>query len=244
MEGLKKELVRMGYRKWEAEKFFEESGDEIRMAIHDRDDSDPLKDLLRNTSKIPVRVEMFSNYDCINSHWLESSGGYSYEASYFGDMVDALNLNPCKVRQVLLEHGEIAVGKFPNKRSRNGKELVSYEQFYDELLNSCCGANLLTYMATVDVSELYGAEFNLSEIIIPKGNKCGIYSSMQGGGSLMAMELKEDVKLNLIRENYPCFRLEMEKKGKDCDYSIKEVYGVFDSFFGKPLNITAQRLTA
>lgn len=240
MNGLKKEVVKMGYKKWEAEKFFEEKEEEIKDEIYSRDDSDPLTDILQNTSKIPVRIELLSNYDCINSHWLESSGGYGYEESYFGDMVDALNLNPYKVKQLLLKHGEKIIGKFPDKRSRNGKEQVAYEQFYEELENSCCGANLLTYVAKVDIQELYEANFNLSEIIIPKGNKCGLYSSMQGGGSLIEMELREDVKLQLTKGDYPYFRLELEKYGNGYDYSIKQVYGVCDSFYGKLLNIINQ----
>lgn len=236
MEDLKKELVKSGYKKWEAEKFFEENEEEIKNEIYSRDDSDPLKDLLRNTNKIPVRVELLSNYDCINSHWLESSGGYSYEESYFGDMVDTLNLNPCKVKKILLEQGEKTIGQFPDKRSRNGKEQVSYEQFYEELENSCCGANLLTYVATVDVQKLYDAGFNLSEIVIPKGNKCGLYSSMQGGGSLMEMDLKEDVKIKLSKGKYPYWRLEVDKWGTGYNYSIQQTYGVDSSFFDRPLN--------
>lgn len=240
MDELKKELVKAGHKKWEAEKFFEENEEAIKNEIYNRDDSEPLKDLLRNTGKIPVRVELLSNYDCINSHWLESSGGYSYEESYFGDMVDTLNLNPYKVKKMLLEQGEKVTGKFPNKRSRNSKEQVSYEQFYEELENSCCGANLLTYLATVDVQKLVDANFNLSEIIIPKGNKCGLYSSMQGGGSLMEMELCEDVKLHLTQGDYPFFRLKLDKDDKGYDYSIRQAYGVCDSFFGKPLHIITQ----
>lgn len=240
MEDLKKELVKSGYKKWEAEKFFEENEEEIKNEIYSRDDSDPLKDLLRNTNKIPVRVELLSNYDCINSHWLESSGGYSYEESYFGDMVDALNLNPCKVKKILLEQGKKTIGQFPDKRSRNGKEQVSYEQFYEELENSCCGANLLTYVATVDVQKLYDAGFNLSEIVIPKGNKCGLYSSMQGGGSLMEMDLKEDVKIKLSKGKYPYYRLELDKWGTGYNYSIQQTYGVDSSFFGKPFNSIIQ----
>lgn len=240
MEDLKKELVKSGYKKWEAEKFFEENEEEIKNEIYSRDDSDPLKDLLRNTNKIPVRVELLSNYDCINSHWLESSGGYSYEESYFGDMVDALNLNPCKVKKILLEQGKKTIGQFPDKRSRNGKEQVSYEQFYEELENSCCGANLLTYVATVDVQKLYDTGFNLLEIVIPKGNKCGLYSSMQGGGSLMEMDLKEDVKIKLSKGKYPYYRLELDKWGTGYNYSIQQTYGVDSSFFGKLFNSIIQ----
>ncbi|GHV18449.1 hypothetical protein FACS1894169_15130 [Bacteroidia bacterium] len=239
MEGLKRDLADMGYKKWEAEKFFEENAEGIKEAIYGRDDSNPLKDLLGNTGKIPVRVELLSNYDCINSHRLESSGGYSYEGSYFGDMVDALNLNPAKVKEVLTGRGEKTTGKFPDKCSRNGKEQVSYEQFYIELENSCCGANLLTYAATIDLQKLYEADFNLPEVIIPKGNACGLFSSMQGGGSLMEMELKDDVRLHLTG-GYPCFRLRVEEDGKGYDYSIRQVYGVIDSFYGKPLSIISQ----
>ncbi len=206
MESLKKELVKAGYKKWEAGKFFEENREEIEESIYSRNDSAPLQDLLRNTDDIPVRVVLISDYDCINSHWLESSGGYSYEESYFGDMVDALNLNPRKVKRILLEHGEKIWGGFPDKRSRNREEQVSYEQFYEELENSTCGANLLTYVATVRMQELYDADFKLPEIIISKGNKCGIYSSMQGGGSLMEMELIQDVRLILKAGDFPYFR--------------------------------------
>lgn len=73
--------------------FFDEHEDEICDEIYSRNDSDVVKELIRHTDDIPIRVEMLSNYDCINSNWFESQGGYRYEESYFGDMVDSLNLN-------------------------------------------------------------------------------------------------------------------------------------------------------
>ena len=243
IEDLKIKLLDIGYKECEVEKFFQKYEEEIKDTIVERDNYEPIKDLLRNTGEILVRIELVSNYDCINSHWLESSSGYSYEETYFGDMIDALNLNPYKVRRILLEHDVKVFGKFPNKRSRNGKEQVSYEQFFEELANSCCGANLLTYKAKVDFEELYNANFNISEIIIPKGNTCGLFSSMQGGGSFIWMELKEDVKIHLTKEkgNYPYFRLELEQNGRNC-YSIKQVYGVLDSFYGNTLSITKKQI--
>jgi hypothetical protein len=51
MEDMKKELIHMGYKKWDAEKFFEENVEEIKHIIYSRDDSDPLPDLLRNTGE-------------------------------------------------------------------------------------------------------------------------------------------------------------------------------------------------
>ena len=149
---LKDECIRFhDFGEEEVDKFFQEHEDEIREEIYDRNDSDTLKELLKNTDDIPVRVEMLSNYDCINSNWLESQEGYRYKESYFGDMIDALNLNPAKVKKMLVEKGYTVFGRFPNKKYRDGKEQVSYEQFYHELINSCCGANLLTYIGKVSL---------------------------------------------------------------------------------------------
>lgn len=69
---LKDECIRFhDFGEEEVDKFFQEHEDEIREEIYDRNDSDTLKELLKNTDDIPVRVEMLSNYDCINSNWLE-----------------------------------------------------------------------------------------------------------------------------------------------------------------------------
>ena len=98
------------------DKFFQEHEDEIREEIYDRNDSDTLKELLKNTDDIPVRVEMLSNYDCINSNWLESQEGYRYKESYFGDMIDALNLNPAKVKKMLVEKRLHGIWPVPRKK--------------------------------------------------------------------------------------------------------------------------------
>ena len=219
--------------------FFDEHEDEIRDEIYSRNDSDVLAELIKHTDDIPVRVEMLSNYDCINSNWFESQGGYRYEESYFGDMVDTLNLNPAKVKKLLLEHGYEAHGRFPNRKSRDGKEQVSYEQFYEELINSCCGANLLVYIGKVDLKELYNAGFSLKEVIIPKGNCCGLFSSTYGGGSLLEMELKQDVKLKLEGKGCYGFRFRLDNERSKYDYSVQHVYGVDDSFFGNAVRIVS-----
>lgn len=223
----------------EVNAFFDEHEDEIRDEIYSRNDADVLTDLMKNTDDIPVRVEMLSNYDCINSHWLESHGGYRYEGSYFGDMIDSLNLNPAKVKKVLVEKGYTVYGRFPNCKSRDGKEQVSYGQFYEELINSCCGANLLTYIGRVNLKELYDAGFSLKEVIIPKGNYCGLFSSMYGGGSLLEMELKQEVRLKLEVKDYHGFRFRLDDERSKYDYSVQHVYGVDDSFFGNTVSLTA-----
>lgn len=240
MEKLKEEcFVFNDFDEHEVDAFFDEHEDAIRDEIYSRNDSDVVKDLIRYTDDIPIRVEMLSDYDCINSNWFESQGGYSYEASYFGDMVDSLNLNPAQVKKLLISHGYKVYGRFPNRKSRNGKEQVSYEQFYEELINSCCGANLLTYIGKVSLKELYDADFSLKEVIIPKGNCCGLFSSTYGGGSLLEMELKQDVKLKLEVKGCNGFRFRLDDERSKYDYSIQHVYGVDDSFFNNAVSIVS-----
>ncbi len=240
MEKLKEEcFVFNDFDEHEVDAFFDEYEDEIRDEIYSRNDSDVVKDLIRNTDDIPIQVEMLSNYDCINSNWFESQGGYSYEESYFGDMVDSLNLNPEKVKKLLTGHGCKVYGRFPNRKGRNGKEQVSYEQFYTELINSCCGANLLTYIGKVSLKDLYDAGFSLKEVIIPKGNCCGLFSSTYGGGSLLEMELKQDVKLKLEVKSCNGFRFRLDDERSKYDCSIQHVYGVDDSFFNNAVSIVS-----
>lgn len=77
IKGLKSHCIDFhDFEEDEVEAFFEEHDDEIRDEIRERDDSTTVNDLVKNTRDIPVRVEMLSNYDCINSCWLESQGGF------------------------------------------------------------------------------------------------------------------------------------------------------------------------
>ena len=223
----------------EADAFFDEHDDEIRDEIYSRNDSNVIKELISNTDDIPIRIEMLSNNDCINSNWFESQNGYRYVESYFGDMIDCLNLNPAKVKKLLTGHGYKVYGRFPNRKSRDGKEQVSYEQFYEEMLNSCCSANLLVYVGKVSLKDLYDADFSVDEVIIPKGNCCGLFSSAFGGGSLLEMELKQDVPLKLKRKNGCDYRFRLDAERSKYDYSIQHVYGVDDSFFGNTVSLVA-----
>lgn len=230
-------LIDRGYDAKVVREFIEEYQDLIRDLIYQRDNSDTLDDLVRNIGKIPIRLELLSNYDCINSHWLESDCGYSYVNSYFGDVVDALKLNPKTVKALFNVFNIPSQGAYPNRHSRNGKEMAYYKSFYDEIINSTCGANLFVIVAMVDMKDLVSCGFNLSKIIVPKGNKCGLFSSMQGGGSLMEMELRNDMEIDLTRKKYPYFRLVLDDPTVCCAYSIQETYGIDKKMFGEKIII-------
>ena len=97
----------------------------------------------------------------------------------------------------------------------------------------------MTYIGKVSLKELYDADFSLKEVIIPKGNCCGLFSSTYGGGSLLEMELKQDVKLKLEVKGCNGFRFRLDDERSKSDYSIQHVYGVDDSFFNNPVSIVS-----
>lgn len=184
-----------------------------------------IKDLIRNDA-VKVRVTLSSKYDCINSHWFESQGGYSYKESYFGAMVDFLKLNPKKVKELLLSHNVNTLGRYPDYNWREGKELVSYEDFYQELKNSCCGANNLIILGKIDLQDFIDVE-SPKYIVFPKGTYLGLYSSFQGGGSLLEMKLIKDTKFRLGQIGKSKYdSLNIVTDTKDNGYDTDTVYGL------------------
>jgi len=223
----------------EAAEIMEEFFDDIRDHYHDNDDSNVLKDLLRNTSDIPVRITMYSNFDCINSHWFETqyNNCYEYKETYFGAMVDALQLNPKDVKQMLIKQGYKPRGQWTNKPNRD--PLVTLKDFWQELQNSSCGANNLVFVGEISAMELYNNNFNVTKITVPKGNSCGLYSSFQGGGSVIEMELQRAFEIDLSKHGatkYDKYGLNIDYRGGS-GYSINEAYGVTTSFWGGQLTI-------
>lgn len=200
-----------------------------------------IKDLLRN-EYANVRLTLYSNYDCINSHYFETSGngGYEYKESYFGAVVDALNINPTKMKKMLNDHGINTFGTWPNKSARDGKEYVGLDAFWQEEVNRSCGACLLVAVAKISLLDFIDMPTDengktiIKTITIPKGNYVGFYSSMQGGGSTIEMPLLRDLTVDLTKHGatkYDCWGIETDSK--ENGYTIDDAYGVTDKFWGK-----------
>lgn len=188
-----------------------------------------MEQLIRNTGNLHVRITLYSNYDCINSHWFEqSSGGYQYGETYFGAMVDALNLNPKQVREMFVENHDKMPGKWPSIKNRIGNEFIDYKQFFVEMENQSCGACNLTIVGLMSVSDFMDGK--PKEIIIPKGNSVGMFSSMNGGGSCIEAPLLKDMEIDLSKAHpteYDRWALELDYGS----YSIDGAYGVTKEFW-------------
>jgi hypothetical protein len=224
---------------WDPEMFVEEHVHELR----DFTSVDLCEHELLST--VNVRLELYSSFDCINSHWFESQGGFEYKDTYFRDAVDALNLNPALVKKMWVEKGLECRGRWPNRHWRNGKELVTYSDFYEEEVNRCSPACLLVILGQLDAQAMYKQGITLDDIesvTIPKGNVVGFYSGWEGGGSMMEAPLQRAMTITPDKElkgsKYDYWGLVIDG---DRGYSIKEVYGTCDSIFEAELIINTKK---
>lgn len=177
---------------------------------------------------VPFRLTLYSNFDCINSHWFETSGGgYSYEESYFGDVVDFLRLNPQALKRKLVEYDIPTIGRWPSRNSR--KPQVDLDEFVTEMVNSCSGANLFVVLGRVFLDEFIKCS-NPSSVTFPHGANCGFFSSFQGGGSTLECRLKPGATVKLGQwggTKYDNVQLVPDSEG----YSVQQVFGCDTSIF-------------
>ena len=227
MSELKTKLVDNGYSANEVDTFFSDYEGEIVDEIHVRDVSEPLEQLVNNTGldgQVRAYIDMTSSFDCVNSYELESENGFSYNKSYFGDMIDQLNLNPSKVEKLLHAEGAKTVGVFPDISARDGQEFVRYDQFVEELVNNP-DLGLLVFLTKVDLKELVDKDFDVQEVVVPKGNRCGLFFSGIGSGSILGMELQRDIKLDVRHEEEGRrMWLTLDDKSVKRGCSIQETY--------------------
>lgn len=244
MGELKTKLEDKGYPANEVDDFFSDYEGEIVDEIHVRDVSEPLEQLVSNTGldgQVCAYIDMTSSFDCVNSYELESENGFSYNKSYFGDMIDQLNLNPSKVEKLLHAEGAKTVGDFPDITARDGQEFVRYDQFVEELVNNP-DLGLLVFLTKVDLKELVDMDFDVQEVVVPKGNRCGLFFSGIGSGSILGMELQKDIKLDVRHEEEGRrMWLTLDDKNVKRGYSIQETYGFAypDEVFGRKAELSS-----
>ena len=215
----------------------DDNRDNLRYSIMERDYSDPVSELISRTS-FRARITQYSNYDSLLSNY-DMGNKYHYQ-NYFKDIVDTLYLNPAKVKQALNKKGIDAEGVWINLTHRNGREAVEYDAFADEVHNQTCSAHLV-FMGMFPLKIMYSHGFSkYHKIIVPKGNSCGLYGYWQGGGSLLGMELKRDLKLSIRlpgKTKYDRFDMELDERNCCNGYSIDEGYGLMRKAWGNEFQL-------
>ncbi len=177
------------------------------------------------------RVTILSNYDSWSPLW--SSGGlYGTEDALVG-MMRSLSLNPARVKQEAEKRGLRCYRNFPKIISREGNEVVDYEDFVTCLIE-CPNQGLWTFMGEFDMEALWETDCNPSKLVIPRGTTCTVFNDWSGGGSCYVIKTLRDLPYRKLmqraRTEYdrPTIYVD-EKLSQTCEYnhgySTKEVYG-------------------
>lgn len=185
-----------------------------------------VNEYIKGTNEIPIRVSIHSNWDMLNSQWLENQSGYSYKDNYLKTMIDVLNLNPYKVGELLEDKEYKVIDNFTNLKEREGEEKVDYEDFITELENDSCGG-CLTFLGYISLEDLIEKDFKINKITIPTGCSCGIFNSFAGGGSLMEIETTKEIVL----ENNDDINFQITIDNEQDRYSFQRVYGTIKSYY-------------
>ena len=120
---------------------------------------------------VHMRFELYSNYDCQNSHHFVG-GTYTFGETYFGDVCRVLQLNPRHFKSAALRSSRyigVEIEKDAEYREAfaNTEPLVKYKELSDELVNNC-GPALLTILVDVPFSRINDTKF-----VLPKGSVVG-----------------------------------------------------------------------
>lgn len=201
------------YEEENEDKLFEEVEEEVN-------------EYIKGTNEIPIRVSIHSNWDMLNSQWLENQSGYSYKDNYLKTMIDVLNLNPYKVGELLEDKEYKVIDNFTNLKEREGEEKVDYEDFITELENDSCGG-CLTFLGYISLEGLIEKDFKINKITIPTGCSCGIFNSFAGGGSLMEIATTKEIVL----ENNDDINFQITIDNEQDRYSFQRVYGIIKSYY-------------
>lgn len=200
--------------------------DYIAELCYDRDDSDPVKDLLRNTRPQPAAAILWSNHEGLRSAWESDQSGYSYD-DYLKIVIDQLKLDPAQVKAEMCRNNMKVTGKWPRRASRD--PYVKLSDFIQELQNTTSNCNHLTFVGLLDLSVTQ--EFD-GKVVVPAGNDCGLFDPACGGGSVISMQLLRDFPVDtnkVIDSDYDKFEVRLDAAFR---YSINDVYGPTRKFWG------------
>ena len=125
---LKDECIRFhDFGEEEVDKFFQEHEDEIREEIYDRNDSDTLKELLKNTDDIPRACRDAVKLRLHQFQLAGIAGRIPVQGIYFGGYDRRAEPQSSQSEENAGGKGYTVYGRFPDKKYRDGKEQVSYE---------------------------------------------------------------------------------------------------------------------
>ena len=203
--------------------------DVLREEVQKRDQSTPFVDLARNKGNVIVKLELYSNFDCINSDYCEGKH-LDLQNSYLADVLRVMRINPkdyaaCLPEGYICKNGDDAF---------RGDPLIDPIDVFNEHQELSIGPALFTVvfsLPAVEIIEYTGL------VQVPAGARVGFYGSFGGSGSIFETKLKADFIVDLANQHIP------RKNGDpywglsvdECDDDTKGTYGGYslDQIYGK-----------
>lgn len=213
--------------------------DVLRDEVLDRDRSNPFNDLARNKGNIIVKLELYSNYDCINS---ASCEGYTLDLSqsYLADILRVMRINPIDYQGYLDEwHDHQGGYECLNVEDEyRGEALIDPKDVFNEHQELSIGPALFTIVFSLPAVDIVRNYTGL--IQVPAGAKVGFYGSFGGSGSIFEAELKRDITVDLASQDTlkhngdPYWGLSVD----ECDGNNQGTYGGYslDQIYGAPFS--------
>lgn len=202
--------------------------------VKNRDTSTPFKDLARNKGNVIVKLELYSNFDCINSDYCEGNH-LDLQNSYLADVLRVMRINP-KDYAACLPEGYICNN---DDDAFRGGPLIDPIDVFNEHQELSIGPALFTVvfsLPAVEIIEYTGL------VQVPAGARVGFYGSFGGSGSIFETKLKADFIVDLANQHIP------RKNGDpywglsvdECDdntegtYSLDQIYGKMNRLWDVP----------
>lgn len=198
---------------------------ELLDEILNRDCSTATKDIFTNAS-VQCRVTLDSNYESIH----DTEDNFEYAGGYLRTMIDLLNLNPQLVKQEGKKQGYEFSGKWPNYKSRNGKEVIRYEDVF-RFIHDCWYNSQLTFVGRFDMDALYDAlcKGSFDGLTIPKGTTFIAYSSWLGFGGEHEFETINDLNFGEANKRgeskYDCLDVYVDEDSEKHGWTTTSTYG-------------------
>ena len=191
---------------------------ELTFVIRERDDSTPEIDTLKRTEP-RAYLRFHSDFDC----WLpfRETGGLTVEESALNGILAALSLNPRRLKEEAMRQGVRTVGRFPDLKIREGKEVVGYGELV-RCLSETPGYGNWAFFGKLDMGALTDNGMDPERMTIPKGTVCGMINWWNGSGSYEFCETVRPVEVKTIAR-----RLGWHKDGLNLVVDEKEnnMYG-------------------
>lgn len=195
------------------------------------DDNDYIYTLLRQTGEDGILNVRVSGIYALEPPVLSPlKFSYSNGESAIGKAIEQLQLNPIKVADELHKFGVPYKADFPDFPARNGNECVSYASFVNEVKGLSPELGNLTFLAKIDLVDMFENDFLVHSITIPKGNKCGFQNSP------FEMTLDKDLTVELYK-SIERSHIVIEDKSIDDSRSIGKRLNATSETYGKVASI-------